>query len=418
MSRHRRTLRGPTRGFALHRGLGVLSCCAAIGCVDRAGTARGPVEFAGPPGSGESNLAVAADGSVLLTWLEPIAGECFALRFAVRDARVWTPPRTIRESNSFFVNWADFPSIVELPDGVWAVHWLQKVPGSVYAYHVNLAFSHDRGATWSEPIVPHRDDTSSEHGFVSMVPWPGGGIGLVWLDGRAMTMSDGAHEAAGDMGVRFTSVTPDATRGDEVLLDDRTCECCQTALARAGDAYVAAYRDRSAQEIRDIAVVRYANGVWGEPARIAEDGWRYPGCPVNGPALSAAGEAVAIAWYTEGSGRPAVHVAFSEDGARSFGAPIRMDDGEPLGRVDLELLPDGSAVVLWLEAPAGRGLVRARRVAPDGRAGRARTIAEVSGARASGFPRLARLGADSLLFAWTETGEAGGIRVAAGRVPW
>ena len=418
MSEHRWAARLSGAGCVLRRGLGVLTGVAAIGCADGEGGARGPVEFAGPPGSGEPNLAVAADGSVLLTWLEPAAGERFALRFAVRDERVWTLPRTLRESDSYFVNWADFPSIVELPDGIWAVHWLQKVPGHVYAYHVNLAFSRDRGVSWSEPVVPHRDRSPTEHGFVALVPWPTGGVGLVWLDGRAMAVPEGAHEGTGDMSIRFTTVRPDGTRGDEVLLDDRTCECCQTALVRAGDAYVAAYRDRSAQEIRDIAVARYADGVWGEPARVADDGWRYPGCPVNGPALAAAGDTVAIAWYTEGSGRPAVQVAFSEDGARSFGAPIRVDAGDPLGRVDLELLEDGSAVVLWLEAPGGDGLVRARRVAVDGRTGRPRTIAQVSGARASGFPRLARLGADSLLFAWTATGDSGGLRVAAGRIAW
>lgn len=372
----------------------------------------------GPPGSGEPNFAVARDGSILFTWLEPAEGERFALRVAVHRDGAWSSPRTIRESDAFFVNWADFPSILELPDGVWAVHWLQKVPGTVYSYHVNLAFSRDRGATWSEPVVPHRDDSPTEHGFVSMVPWPGGGVGLVWLDGRAMSVPEGAHEGVGEMSVRFTSVTPDARRGDEVLLDDRACECCQTALARAGAGYVAAYRDRSAEEVRDVAVVRYADGAWGEPAHVADDGWRFPGCPVNGPALAAAGDTVAIAWYTEGSGRRAVYVAFSEDGARTFGAPVQVDGGEALGRVDVELLDDGSAVVTWLEAPGRGGAVRARRVAPDGRAGRPRTIAEVSGARASGFARIARLGADSLVFAWTETGDSGGVRVAAGRIGW
>lgn len=388
---------------------------------------RGPIEFAGPPGSGQPNLALASDGSALLTWLEPSAADRFALKLSVHRDGQWSQPRTIGESDSFFVNWADFPSLVELPAGEWAVHWLQKVPGHAYAYHVNLSFSRDRGATWSEPLVPHRDASATEHGFVSMVPWPDGGLGIVWLDGRAMEVAEGAEESAGEMGVRFTSVHPSGARGEEVLLDGRTCECCQTALVGTRSGYVAAYRDRSPEEIRDISVVRYAEGEWSEPVRVANDGWRYFGCPVNGPALAAApgegdgapaDDALAIAWYTEGPGRPTVFVAFSGDGGRTFGAPIRVDDGDPLGRVDLEILDDGSALVLWLAGASGSGSVRARRVGRDGRAGRAHTIATVGTARASGFARMARRGSDSLWFAWTEPGEDGGIRVAAGAVPW
>lgn len=403
-----------------HRSL-ILRCAAiaaaAWACVERPAAVVGDVELAGPPGSGEPNLETAEDGTVLLSWLEPSRDGGHALRVAAREGGGWSEPRTIAESDSFFVNWADFPSILALPDGRWVAHWLRKVPGSVYAYHVEVAVSSDRGATWSPPVVPHRDRSPTEHGFVSMVPWPGGGVGILWLDGRAMKGGEGAEEGSGDMSVRFTTLAADGSLGPETLLDDRACECCQTALVRTASGYVAAYRDRSPREIRDIAVARHVDGRWSEPVIVAEDRWQYPGCPVNGPALAGAGEAVAIAWYTEGSGAPRVFAAFSEDGGARFGPPIRVDDGEPLGRVDVALLAGGSAAVAWLEAARGSGEVRVRRVGRDGAVGRSRKVAGVSQARASGFPRLARLGADSLLFAWTDTGESGGVRVAAGRVP-
>ncbi len=389
-------------GFAFHA------------AADRA-SVLGEIEFSGGPGSAQPNLAVAGDGGVILTWQEPTSEGRHALRVAVRRDDRWSVPKTIRESGSFFVNWADFPSLIELPDGRWVVHWLEKVPGSVYAYHVNVAISRDGGAAWSEPIVPHRDRSPSEHGFVSMVPWPDGGVGLLWLDGREMKEAEGRVE--GDMTLRFTTVRPDETLGAEAVLDERVCECCQTALARTRSGYLAAYRDRSPMEIRDIAVVRYADGKWTAPTYVAEDRWQYPGCPVNGPALSTVGDTVGIAWFTYGPGEPRVYAAFSYDGGARFGSPIRVDDGDPLGRVDIELLPDGSAAVVWLEVRRRKGEVRMRRVRPDGRSNRSSRVARVSNSRASGFPRLARVG-DLLIFAWTETAEggegtaAGGVRVA------
>ena len=395
---------GPARWFASALTVVAFGCAAAE-------DAPVPAEFSAAPGSAQPNLARAPDGAAVLTWLEPEAGRRHALRVAVRTAGRWSEPRTIVASDSFFVNWADFPSLVALRDGSWIVHWLARVPGGVYAYHVRLAVSRDQGATWSAPITAHADTAAQEHGFVSMVPWDDSTAALVWLDGRDMGAAGPTGEATGAMTLRFRTVTSGGRLGPEALLDARTCECCQTALARTAAGLVAAYRDRSPEEIRDIAIVRRVGQTWTPPVHVARDGWHYPGCPVNGPALSAAGDTVAIAWYTAPEGAPRVFTAFSHDGGAAWSAPRRVDDGRPLGRVDVELLADGGALVTWLESGRGRAEVRARRVGGVGRASRSWRVTESSDARSSGFPRLLRVG-DEVLFAWTG---AEGIRVAAGR---
>ncbi len=374
------------------------------------GFSMGDVEFAAPPGSGEPNLYATPDGHAMLTWFEMTGNQTHALRVAVRDRQGWSDPKTIVEGRPFFVNWADFPSLVALEDGTWIVHWLEKVaPSSYYAYHVKTALSTDQGTTWSAPLVPHRDDSPTEHGFVSIVPWIDGQAALMWLDGRQME-----GYMSGAMTVRFTTVDSRGALGEDVLLDERTCECCQTSLARTSSGLVAAYRDRSDAEIRDIAVTRYIDGMWTTPELVASDNWHYPGCPVNGPQLSTVGDSVAIAWFTAPEQEPKVYAAFSADAGASFGDPVRVDDGQPRGRVDVELLADGSAIVVWLELTEPDAEIRARRITPDGMVGSSWLVSSTSEARASGFPRMVRVG-DDLLFAWTLTGEAGGggVRVAA-----
>ena len=378
----------------------------------------GEAEFAGPPGSAEPNLYATSDGRVIFTWHEPTGPEHHALKVAVRSEDGWSKPRTIVESDQFFVNWADFPSLVELEDGTWIVHWLQKVATSTYAYHVNLAISTDHGATWSEPIVPHRDDSPKEHGFVAMTPTGDDGAALVWLDGRQMKDAEEHGESEeldlGEMSVRATTITGGGVLGDDVLLDGRACECCQTDLAMTGRGLVAAYRDRSETEVRNIAVVRHVDGAWTEPVHVADDNWQFPGCPVNGPQLSADGERLAVVWFTAPEQHPAVYAAFSDDAGSTFQAPIRVDDGEPLGRVALELLPDRGVLVAWLERTPEGAEVRARRVSAPGEPGGSFLVTETSASRASGFPRMARVG-DEIVFAWTLTGESGGVRVATAR---
>ncbi|MCA1565559.1 MAG: hypothetical protein LC803_07960 [Acidobacteria bacterium] len=97
--------------------------------------------------SREPELFSTADGRVLLSWVEKIGEKRHALRFAVRDAAGWSEARTISEGDNWFVNWADFPSVIALADGSLAAHWLVKSGRSTYAYDVNISRSKDDGRT-------------------------------------------------------------------------------------------------------------------------------------------------------------------------------------------------------------------------------------------------------------------------------
>jgi len=359
-------------------------------------------------GAGEPFLATGADGSVYLSWLEPV-DSAHALKFARYDGATWSEPRTIRAGRDFFVNWADFPSIKVVDDGRLAAHWLQKTGPGTYAYGVRVSQSVDGGATWSEPVIPHRDSSDTEHGFVTL--WrEGAGMGAVWLDGRKYNKE--GHSPTNEMMLVTTTIGPDGRLGAETRLDERICDCCQTAVAMTANGPVVAYRDRSPDEIRDIYVVRRVDGGWTMPVAVHADGWKIAACPVNGPAIAGRESRVALAWFTaaEDSGR--VNVAFSSDAGATFGPPVRIDEGKPAGRVDVALLPDGGALVSWIERTGGdTAAVRVRRVTVDGKTAPPVTIATSSAARASGFPRMVMRG-DDAMFAWTEPGKPAAIRIA------
>jgi len=175
------------------------------------------------------------------------------------------------------------------------------------------------------------------------------------------------------------------------------------------------YRDRSEKEIRDISVVRLNKGHWTEPRTVNADGWEIHGCPVNGPSLSADGKRVAVAWFTAAKETPQVKVVFSSDAGTTYAPPILVDEGSPVGRVDVLMLSDGSALVSWLERTTKGGEVKVRRVRPDGSRNEATTVAESSAARVSGFPQMARSGND-IVFAWTDPGTPSRVRTAVGRL--
>lgn len=362
-------------------------------------------EWKGPPGTATPNLTSASGGRLILTWLEPAGTGRHALRFAVRERGRWSSPGTIRESDRFFVNWADFASLAETGDGRLVAHWLEKVAPTAYAYHVMLSVSSDRGRSWSAPIRAHEDSTATEHGFVGMTP-SANGVDLVWLDGREM-----AGKERGEMGIRTRHLGPGNVLSPEVLLDSRTCECCQAAIARTSSGLVAAYRDRSESEVRDIAVVRHTDGRWTEPKVAAADGWEHRACPVNGPALVAEGRQVDLVWYTGVSGEPRVWLTRSSDAGLTFAPRVRIDEGRTLGRVDAVPMGDGRLLVAWLETRSEQEAEwRVRMVDAAGRPGKSRSVAVVSRARLAGFPRLART-PDGVFLSYTATGPDGGVRV-------
>ena len=368
--------------------------------------------------SREPELSATRDGRLILSWVEKLAEGNYALRFAVRDAKEWSTAATVAEGKNWFVNWADFPSVIALTDGSLAAHWLVKSGSGTYAYNVNIARSPDAGRTWGKPIVPHTDQTQTEHGFVSLLPLPDGRIGAIWVDGRNLEDVKESHDEKGEaaplpvsMTLRYAAIDSEGRISDEFELDERICECCQTSAALTSEGVIAVYRDRSASEIRDIYAVSKQQGKWSTPNQVHADNWEINGCPVNGPSVAAEDRRVAVAWYTEAKQSPKVKMVFSTDAGTTFSAPIEVDDGQALGRVDVVLLADGSALVCWMSGTSEGGAIKVRRVKPDGLLGPVSTLAETSIARSSGFPRIARVG-DEVHFAWTEFGKPSLIRTA------
>jgi hypothetical protein len=390
----------------------------AAGCGVEVG-AGGPlvteIDSPAAPGSGEPHLAAGEDGTVHLSWLEPAGEGGHALRFATLEGERWSEPRTIAAGADWFVNWADFPSIVSLGGGRMAAHWLRRSGPSTYAYDVVVAVTRDGGATWTPGVAPHGDGTQTEHGFVSMWAGEDGTLELVWLDGRntAGTDHDGhdGHDA-GTMTLRHGRMGADGRPLEEVELDGRVCDCCQTGAALTSTGPVVVYRGRTADEVRDILVTRRVDGRWTPGLPVHADGWVIPACPVNGPQVDARAERVAVAWYTAAGDTARVLVAFSDDAGERFAAPVRVDEGEPLGRVDVVILDDGDALVSWMERSGERGAeIRVRRVSHDRGTGPSRVVGTSTGTRSSGFPRMAASGGGVVL-AWTVPGHPALVRTA------
>jgi hypothetical protein len=279
----------------------------------------------------------------------------------------------------------------------------QSAPGS-YAYDIALSLSHDGGRTWTKPLTPHDDGTSTEHGFVSLFPRDGA-VGALWLDGRNMAHEPASPDDVQGMTLRAATIGADLSITNGSQVDGLVCDCCHTDVAVTDSGPVAVYRDRTEGEVRDIYVSHLVDGAWQPGKPVAEDGWTIAGCPVNGPAIAAAARRIAVAWFTGADDRPRVRVAHSDDAGAGFSAPVDVADKDVLGRVGVALLPGDRLAVSWLcKTAEGGAAVCLRAVSPDGERGAIHVMSAGQDVAALSVPQLVRNG-DWLVTAWTVEAE-------------
>ena len=370
------------------------------------------------PASGDSLGPRLTDGNgqLLLSWMERRPSGA-TLRVAELGADNWGSAVDVVTDPDMFVNWADLPSVLAVvpgagPNSNWAAHWLSRRGEQAYAYDIRVTQSADSGATWSEPVTPHTDATPTEHGFVSMFGSPKG-VGIVWLDGRRTLLPATDDAASNGTSLRAAVVAPTGELSDELQVDELVCDCCATSVVATSGGPLAAYRDRTAGNLRDIAMTRFTNGRWTRPSVSPTTAGSSNGCPVNGPAVAATGDLVGVAWFTAAKGEPKLRAAVSRDGGKTFAPPLEIDAGAVAGHADIVFTGRSSFVVSWL-ANAGDGYeIRLRSIDDRGTMSAITPIGHTQTGRQ--IPQM-EYRQNELILAWTDT-DAGSSAIVSVRVP-
>ena len=358
--------------------------------------------------SAEPYLFTDKNGLVYLSWIEKKMGTSF-LKVSTFTNEQWSQPMIISSGDNWFVNWADYPLVAADGANNLIAHYLEKSEQGKYTYDVKITTSGDAGKTWGIAKVLHNDGKKAEHGFVSMIPY-GDNYFVSWLDGRNSVMEeDGGHSEGhhGQMTIRGAVIDKQGNKSNEWELDNRVCDCCQTAAAITENGPVVVYRDRSEQEIRDMSIVRLIDGKWTTPKPIFADNWKIEGCPVNGSRIDAIGNSMAVAWFTSPDKNAQVNIVFSKDGGATFNSPLRIDEGKGIGRVDVVMLDENTAVVSWMEG----SVIKAVKAYNNGKKEPSFIVAASAESRSSGFPQMTKSGTN-LIFSWTDD-KSKSIKVAS-----
>ncbi len=356
------------------------------------------------PGSSLPRLFTDNDGNVFMSWVDE-NDNLSKLYYSKYSNMNWSDPVLIQESDSWFVNWADFPSIIAANGNPMASHWLKKIPGNTYSYNVEIAsFLNNQ---LSKPKVPHTDHTATEHGFVSMTPTSDTTFYAIWLDGRNTAGGHGEHgDLSSAMSLRGAELTVSGETLSEEELDANVCDCCNTAIAKTSSGLIAAYRNRTENEIRDIYIQKRKHGVWQESKPVHNDNWEIAACPVNGPSIDVIDNTVSVAWFTGANETATVKVAFSIDEGDSFMAPIIIDSVSALGRVDIIAKDKNSSWISWMSRSGEAGQLNLKLVSINGEILESHIVSGMNPSRGSGFPQITET-ISGVMVAWTNLSDSG-----------
>src|SRR5215831_6041333 len=171
-------------------------------------------------GSIQPNWALAADGSLLFSWVEPAKDGSYSLRYAVRKGGAWSEARTIASGRRFWRHPAEVPELLSLSDGTLLAHWVENGKDSTESEFILVSTSRD-GTHWTEPQMAHKDRSQVQHGLASAIASGPKEASIFWL--QALKGEDGP------VSLMRTVVGGDGKEIKEEELDNDVCSCCPTS---------------------------------------------------------------------------------------------------------------------------------------------------------------------------------------------
>jgi hypothetical protein len=422
----------------LTRGLLAAAAFAAAACTP------GPaIEPADPPldagGATSQDAALAtepATGAILLAW---VGGDSAGYRvYATRtaDLRAWAPAVAVTPDAHDVHPHAEASPRWGAAPGALGLAWVRQIPAPGRRFPasvVRFARSTDGGGTWSEPVTLN-DDTAAglaSHTFHGAAWMGDSSLVVAWLESRPGPLAPavgsepdgGGHDDSAHAEGRSNVWLARSDDGGRTWRANRglwgsACPCCRVSLTRRPDGgVVAAWRQHFPGSVRDVVVAELAGEEAGSrPARVADDGWVYPGCPHTGPAVAVDARGVMhVAWFTGPDGGAGVRYARrGPDGGEAMTRALLSARRLPAAHPALAVWPDGRALVAWDVTARGRSRLELALIRADGSVGWRRTVRGTDGAD---HPSVA-VGSDgTAAVAWTER-RGGTSRVRVLRVRW
>ncbi|HEU0120354.1 MAG TPA: sialidase family protein [Bryobacteraceae bacterium] len=222
------------------------------------------------------------------------------------------------------------PQLLTSPDesSMYAV-WNGRDPKNPESGSIRFSRAGTMRTAWSPAVTVNDDVKPASHGFQTAAVAPDGTIYIAWLDGRdGRASTEGA--TGGTTSIYMTKSTDGGkTWSKNVRVGTNVCPCCRVTWGFVNGKVIIGWRYVEAGDIRDIytSTSDDKGETWSKAAPVFKDGWKIKGCPHVGPAMAVMNGKLYVTWFTEGSNDPAIYLAVSSDGGKTFAPRTKLSAG-------------------------------------------------------------------------------------------
>lgn len=236
-------------------------------------------------------------------WLARVENRQLLVSRSDDDGKTFSTPVPVTvEPEDIAADGENRPKLAVASDGTLLLTWIQSLPQK-YAGNVRFSRSLDGGRTFSRPITLNDDGRVTSHRFDALAIDGQGRVVVAWLDGRDRDAAKERNEAFTGVSL-YTAHSSDngASFGANRRLQAHTCECCRIGLTWTQEGPVAFWRNIFGVNTRDFALANLDRD--GSQRRATDDEWKIDACPHNGGSIAVdRQDQLHLVWFTSGEAR-------------------------------------------------------------------------------------------------------------------
>ena len=291
------------------------------------------------------------DGRAWVVWV--YAGHIY-LSNSDDKGKTFSKPNTVnRIPENIYAKGENRPKIAFGPRNEIYLSWTQKLTKKRFSGHIRFSRSLDGGKSFSDPIIvnDHREVTS--HRFDAMAVNKKGHIYIAWLDKRDLLAAKKEGKKYNGAALYYALSTDGGKMFNKnKKIADNSCQCCRVAMAIDNNQLpVIVWRHIFEKNIRDHGIVTFSKlDKANKPIRLTHDNWHIEGCPHHGPAISIADDNVYhVTWFNNAPEHHGLFYAHSSDKAASFSTPLSFGDYDKAAAHPHVLSIGKKVYIVWKE---------------------------------------------------------------------
>ncbi|SFW17900.1 sialidase family protein [Nitrosovibrio sp. Nv17] len=338
-------------------------------------------------------------------WLARVENRQLLVSRSDDDGKTFSTPVPVTvEPEDIAADGENRPKLAVASDGTLLLTWIQSLPQK-YAGNVRFSRSLDGGRTFSRPITLNDDGRVTSHRFDALAIDGQGRVVVAWLDGRDRDAAKERNEAFTGVSL-YTAHSSDngASFGANRRLQAHTCECCRIGLTWTQEGPVAFWRNIFGVNTRDFALANLDRD--GSQRRATDDEWKIDACPHNGGSIAVdRQDQLHLVWFTSGEARQGLFYRRLNGDWGS--APMRL--GDPAFQANhAAVAAEGKTVLLAWREFDGRAYSAQMMYSNDGGVSWSAPQRLMDSAGATDYPLLL-VGGRKVLLVWNTAEE--GLRV-------